>query len=497
MKKILMIISFITMILNIFPLIFSTRTLAMEQDQSIDALGVRSEDLSPLHIAVINNDFECLTKLLDEGADVNVVAEKFDSDFEDEFYAPLHYAIFNDSCNMVKFLIDRGAKLDVPKCVFALRMAVQYEREEIIMLLISLKVDVNTKSRYDRRTPLYSAIARKNRDFGMKILDLLISVGADINVKDFFDYTPLMYAAEMNNLDAFDYLISKGARIDDVHPAFGGLLFFAARSCRGSDVAKKLINELSADVNEEDLFLKRTPIFYAVENGNVDIIKELIDNGAEINRVDKNRRTLLHLIETDDVEMLRMAEFFIHNGIKVDAEDVDDRTPLFAAIQKGLPKYCDLLIKNKANINVVDDADNNLFHALLTSKNNDSEEMLVLAKFLIKKNVNINEKNGSGRTPMFKAIRLNAMSFCNLFIESGLDLTCKDFDGNNILHFIGRYDKNGKFLDIAKSIIKKGVIKINDKNEKGLTPLKVALENLQAYKIQELFLKESRRKSKK
>lgn len=43
--------------------------------------------------------------------------------------------------------------------------------------------------------------------------------------------------------------------------------------------------------------MKRTPIFYACKHGNLAFVKMLVENGADINAVDKNKKVPLNYVD--------------------------------------------------------------------------------------------------------------------------------------------------------------------------------------------------------
>ena len=88
----------------------------------------------------------------------------------------------------------------------------------------------------------------------------------------------------------------------------------------------------------------RTPLYVAVENGDLEKVKELGENHPRyINIADDKSRTPLHVaIEHNQFEI---AEFLIGNGAKVNAKDFLGKTPLDYAVEQ---KVIALLEKNGA-----------------------------------------------------------------------------------------------------------------------------------------------------
>jgi len=76
-----------------------------------------------------------------------------------------------------------------------------------------------------------------------------------------------------------------------------------------------------------------TPLFIAVENNNVEIVDVLLLFGAKVNSRDKNRQTPLMMI--DDDTPLELVDLLLKYGAKVGLEDNEGNTPLLRAADIG------------------------------------------------------------------------------------------------------------------------------------------------------------------
>lgn len=127
----------------------------------------------PLHTAVSKGDIKKVTKLLNEGADVNM-GTSFD-----EKLTPLHNAAFFGHIDIVRLLIERGANVNAQ--------------------------DIS------RETPLLNAIGEGRHD---DVARLLIEKGANLNAIDAEGFSALGWAAINNNPPMINLLIDRGADID-------------------------------------------------------------------------------------------------------------------------------------------------------------------------------------------------------------------------------------------------------------------------------------------
>ncbi len=84
-----------------------------------------------------------------------------------------------------------------------------------------------------------------------------------------------------------------------------------------------------ADVDKRDR-AGRTPLFYAAQAGQYDIVLDLVDQGADLNAADKVLKTALHFAavsyQTEIVELL------LKSGARVDSPDANGNTALFDAV---------------------------------------------------------------------------------------------------------------------------------------------------------------------
>ena len=80
-----------------------------------------------------------------------------------------------------------------------------------------------------------------------------------------------------------------------------------------------------------------TPLFNAVENDDIDMMSILIQNGADLNHVDEEKNTVLHLHANqrrDDNE--DTADLLLENGIDVNLVNKYGKSVLSIAVHRGV-----------------------------------------------------------------------------------------------------------------------------------------------------------------
>jgi ankyrin repeat protein len=121
----------------------------------------------------------------------------------------------------------------------------------------------------------------------------------------------------------------------------------------GVRVAQLLLAR-GADVNTRCKDLG-TPLHHAAYFGNVEIVRLLLDHGAQVNAVDDFGKSPLHAVSHGEYESqedgIRVAWLLLDHGADVNAKARSGETPLFLAVHR--PKLAKLFRKRDANGNAL------------------------------------------------------------------------------------------------------------------------------------------------
>ena len=112
--------------------------------------------------------------------------------------------------------------------------------------------------------------------------------------------------------------------------------------------------DLDFDIKDDD---GRTVLFDAVENGNIDTLKRIIDGTKNINAVDKYGQTAL--FEAVLKEDLRIALTLIQSGMNLNIIDLNEQNVLYNTNLRGNKNQIVLkhLISRGIDLNIIDNRD--------------------------------------------------------------------------------------------------------------------------------------------
>ena len=222
--------------------------------------------------------------------------------------------------------------------------------------------------------------------------------------------TPLMLAAENGHIEAVEFLVDSGARLN----------------------FKDITNE--------------TALHKAAGNGHLDIVEYLIDKGANPNLIDKNGDTILHKAimknKFDVVEGLLNL-----NNIEVDKPNSQGYTPLLLALWKGTEDMVDILMDFRANVWVEGNDGNTALHfAAISNK-------ITFMERLLHANIKYAERqNNYGNRPLHLAASSNRREAARVLVEKGADLNARNNQKETPLHVAARNDAK----DVAEILLKCG-----------------------------------------
>jgi ankyrin repeat protein len=120
---------------------------------------------------------------------------------------------------------------------------------------------------------------------------------------------------------------------------------------------------------------------------------------------------------------VRLVKQLIDAGRNVNATDSFKRTPLFAAAFCNRPEVGNLLIDKGSAVNAKDFLGMSPLHAAVLVGGSEA------AKALISKGANINIRNTAGFTPLHLAAATNQIAMVELLLEHGANVQAHDLDG--------------------------------------------------------------------
>jgi cytohesin len=299
------------------------------------AARCRDEEFTPLHVAAQYGHLAIAGMLLDAGAppdvrnrygrtplwettwvnrstDVAIATllanrgASVDSP-DDQGVAPIYQAVQYKNMPMVRFLVTRGARLDAKTTAgfTASWLAVEHGCVECLRLLAQGGADMNARSTKGGQTLLIRAAKDGNPQIIALLLDggaqpnlaandgyealhtavwnghketveMLLAHGADINAATEAG-TPLYNAVTHRQPDLLAMLLDRGARWD---LGYHGLTSLQRAARGGETVMVRMMLDRGADPNASTE-TQPQPIILASDQGHLDVVKLLVERGAD------------------------------------------------------------------------------------------------------------------------------------------------------------------------------------------------------------------------
>lgn len=310
---------------------------------------------------------------------------------------PLIYAINNHVPELAEILCEKTKDLNLKnnKGQTAVLSAVANSDLGTLRKLVELKADINETDNEGKNAAII-ATCKYNYETPdtVEVFKLVLDSGADVNMKDKKGNTPLDYTIMTQNttnrriMDPIRLLVKKGAN-DSV-------------------------------INNALLNLKDHPkVYNPLTTHLLNNIKKFMFLNIKDDSIKKEK------IWSDDIELVKFA---IRSGADVNVKNEDGCTPLMMAITKGnehADKIIRLLLAFGADVNK---KDNKGETALM--KTNSSEKLI---KLLISSGADINAKDNHGYTALMKATKECKTEKLEYLLKHNPNLEIKDNEGNTAL----------------------------------------------------------------
>lgn len=306
---------------------------------------------------------------------------------------PLEKALESHNITLIEFLKDRtDIKAHEKPLLIA---ATKYGNIDFIKYLID-NHNINVNILGEDNIPIihYAIFYRANLKQDEKrhppndekyreIIKLLLVNGAKVHAYESPFETdiehPLLWSLKHEDLELSLLLVDKSIEVrideDGIYPIHYAILNLEKHKDQRSDyinLIEKIVKKSKNDIDVEFKGGRETPLYLAAKIKELDVMKILIDNGADINY--KTNR-FPQIVKINDVEMIK---FFIDNGMRGAYEDHSDYKDLFHMYSKNQKETIVQLAKEKSlNLNAFDENGKNLFWYAIEKHDNDFIESLI------------------------------------------------------------------------------------------------------------------------
>ena len=278
--------------------------------------------------------------------------------------------------------------------------------------------DINFYNVQDHR-PLTYAISNNNYNFAKAIIDL----DGSVNSKNELALPPLGYLfKQKRNIPMIKLLLHEGADPDGVYPINGDPILFDA-AMRGDLEVVKLLVDGGADVNRPS----RTPLVHSLirntGKNNFRVLSYMVGEGVNINNADIDGNTPLHTGVIMD--SLPVVKLLIENGAHGSIKNKGGFTPLLLAFHRHRPKYkiIETLLQKGANPNV--SADAAMGPIQISAFRGDLNGL----DLLLKHRANINYIDSTGDTALHRAVEKGNRKIVEYILKNGADIMVRDGGG--------------------------------------------------------------------
>ena len=293
------------------------------------------------------------------------------------------------------------------------------------------------------------------------IVKALLEAGIDVNKQDSRGRTALHWLVQYGGLD------EDSLEQEDISLARLLLSHGADVSIKDED-GKRVIDytEEEDDVFYDPVMLDvllratetREDFIQAVKDGNVESVRQFLQQGVPVNTKDDRGETPLHNSASNG--HLEVARFLIEAGADVNAKAKYGWTPLHWSAGRGHLEVARALIEAGADVNA---KENDGWTPLHWSAENGHLEVV---RYLIEKGADVNSETEDGLTPLHLSADTGHLEAVRYLIEKGADMNSKDQNGRTPLHA----SADEGHLKVVKYLFRKGA-DVNSKCNDGESPL--------------------------
>jgi ankyrin repeat protein len=442
-------------------------TVKILLDNSADVNVKNKSALTPLHFAAFRGKLDSVEELIKRGANIDAIDESN--------LTPLFYSIQAKHPEVTKFLLEKGANVDDGEELLC--QAARSDLPECIVLLLERGVSVNAKDSSGKTALNYASFN------GNSCVKVLLEKGADPNSVSSVEESPIMLPLIFSKTDTIKELITAGTDL-----TFMSLNALHLTVFLGDIFSTVVLIRSGVDVNVTDESGKtplhcvcgnneKTKVIKALltsKDNNIcinynadDCARELLANGADVNRKDNKGCSPLHLACRQGENGL--VRLFIEHGADVNASTNEKITALHVCYASGNPEGGDILLENGADLNAIDAWGRTPLSYGMDQVHTKGFDNLILLHKLVKLGANIDWPDLDGFTLLHKACKEGNSEVADYLLRNGANVETKTNQGSTPIF----YACDGLHEEIVATLLDRKC-ELNAQNTDGNTPLHVA-----------------------
>lgn len=429
-----------------------------------DVQTTTNVDETPLDFAIANNCFAAIKALIDHNVDVRVKDEQGNT--------PLHNAARSNSFEAIKLLIEAGADKEALNDLgrTPLHHCAKNDCIQAIHTLLDNGASPNVKDN-EGWTPLHLATIEVEVEAILVLLTYSEENSAEIYATDNAGLTPLHLAATEDKVEAIKALLENGASI-------------WCETANGDTPIDLAPEDSVASQFLADYQAKITKLFEYLENSDLAGVRELINEGVNINETDSDGRSALQVVtetEPTDIDLCKclLEEF----GADPNVEDTNGQTPLLVAVARQDSNLITALLSAGADTEATDSKGRT---PLQIARARDDYSTIHL---LLEHGAERDAENPSqeDQALLIDAVRSGEVELVDTLLGNGANIDEQDENGWTLLHLGARYGS----VPMVELLLHAGASP-DLKTNSGYLPYNFAKINYKLYKSEVLkFLKDA------
>ncbi len=430
---------------------------------------------TPLYIASKKGHLKIVEELLKANADPNTKCYRKDKEYyyhNEATVTPLYAATKRGHKSIVETLLFAHADPNGGTSAIKPLIRASYEgHTQIVKLLLKaganpdeVQVAHQSFKPFSPHPKTTTALHIACENGHLAVVDVLLKNGASPDMVPQVRMTsPLEIAVAQGFLKIVEKLLITKANPDGPVRETNTSTPLYTAALNGNLPMMKLLLEGGADPNIPlIIYIERQPYRY-MAHANSKVVLLLLDANADPHYKAKSGNTLLHIAAAfgyTDVVIRLLSE-----DVDVNAVNSDGNTPLYKAAVRGHSDIVDILLKHNADPNCISDYGYSSLQFAATFGHID------VLKRLLKEDIDVNKTDDQGYTALYCAVKAGRSDIVHILLKHNADPNCISDYGYSSLQIAATFGR----IDVLKRLLKED-IDVNEMDYQGYTALYCAVK---------------------